>query len=316
MSIYSPENIEETLLGYNEPNSMGRFLFNSHILTKSLKEYYFTGLNDNDLAFVLNTLIKYKYITENDMSVLIKQIRDENFIEYSRITPWKFSTIQSLDNTGKNISYGCCKANFHLTNKWGFASSADRHLLIYNKETLDVVYTDLGNLSDFDISNNVENTEIFISFNNNVYKIDYIEPAIWIFLNPCNNKKKLADLKINNLDKYINIVCKETIYCGHGHIPDIEFAKTADIDNILGKKFFKTGSEWKYGNHLMYNGITPTKIKSINVKNNKFAIEIENNTYINPIIKTIYLDIENFYIANEKNDKKIEMTNVDPKNLF
>jgi len=316
MSIYSPENIEETLSGYNEPNSMGKFLFNSHILIKSLKDHYFTDLNDNDLTFVLKTLIKYKYINENDISVLIKQIRDENFIEYLRITPWHFSTIQSLDYTGKNISYGCCKANFHLINKWGFSSSSHRHLIIYDKETLEVAFADLGNLTDFDIDNNIENSEMYITHKNMMYKIDYVAPTIWLFLNPCSENKKLADLECDNLDRYINMVCKDTIYSGHGFIMDLEFAKNADINSIVGNNFFKTGSEWKYGNHTMYNGITPTGIKSINTKNNTFVIEIENNTHISPLIQTIFLDIEEFLLSNEKNNKKEKLVDFDPRDIF
>jgi hypothetical protein len=306
MKIYDPEDIEEnlrrTFSRKNDP--MTELIIRDHFLNKYLIKNEFLDLNDEKLKYVLKTFIKYDFIQNKDLELLINEIRNINFIEYKRTTPWHFSEINVLDSSGKIISYGYCKANFHLINKWGFKSDNRLHRIIYDKESLTVLWANFGYLTDIDINENIETSEKYISHNYNVYNISYIQTHLWIIENPDAQRTKLKGLDNNLLDEYINYICEETINRGHGFIIDIEHAKVADITDLLGNRFFKNGPEWKYSkNTIYYNGITATNITDIITEKNMFKLIIENNTYKNIKKKVIYLDMDYFILYNEKNDK-------------
>ena len=135
MKIYSPDYIENYLEEISKKNNkITDIIIKDHFLCKYLIENEFLCLNDEELKFVLKTFIKYNYIQNNDLEVLANEIRNVNFIEYKRTTPWHFSEINILYSNGEIISYGYCKVNFHLINKWGFMSHNKLHRIIYDKK--------------------------------------------------------------------------------------------------------------------------------------------------------------------------------------
>ena len=295
MKIYSPDRVEEYLADITKKNNeIYEKITKGHFLCKELIEYEFLYLNDEELKFVLKTFIKYGFIHNNDLELLANEIRSSNFVEFKRTTPWHFSEINVLDSSGEIISYGYCKANFHLINKWDFKSNDRMHRIIYDKKTLTVLWANFGDLFVTDINKNIEDSERYISHNHNVYKIEYIQVDLYIMESPDVQRTILKGLNNDLLDEYINHVCEKTINSGHGFILDIEHAKVVDIEDFLGKEFFDNGPEWKHGKYIMYKGTTATDIKDIIAEKNLFKIIIENNTYKNTRIKTIYLDIENF----------------------
>jgi hypothetical protein len=237
---------------------------------------------------------------------MANEIKSNNFEEFKRATPWHFFFFYVLDSSGEIISYGYCKAKFYFINKWGFMSANKLHRIIYDKNTLSVVWADFGNLTNIDINKDIEDTEMYISHNSNVYQIVYTLANLWLMKNPDVQRTMLKGLEDDVLDEYIYTICKETINSGHGFILDIEHAKQADITDLLGKGFFKNGPEWKYGkNTKIYDGFEATNIKDILAEKNMFKIVIKNNTYRKTKIKTVSLDIENFILYNEKNKQII-----------
>jgi hypothetical protein len=306
MKFYSPDRIEEYLGNItNRKDKMTDVIIKDHFLCKYLVEDEFHYLDDDGLKFVLKTFIKYGFIPNNDLELLMEEIRDSIFIEYKRITPWHISKINVLDASGEIIPYGYCKAYFNLSNKWGFQSRNYLHRIIYDSKTLTVVWADFGNYNNIDINEKLEDSENYISYKNKVYELRYIHTDFWLMKNPDLQGTILKCLDDNILDEYINNICKESIDRGHGFILDIENAKVADLADLLGKDFFKNGPKWKYGkNTINYNGIAATEIKEIVTEKNIFKIIIENNTFRKNKVKTIYMDIEEFVLYNE-NKKKI-----------
>ena len=313
---YHPDYIEEVLARLSEEKDL---LYESaikdHFLIKPVLKDKLYCLNDADLKYVLAVLSKYDYIPNEDPAILAKQIKEENFIEYKRTTPWYFSDIDVLDSAGDHISYGYCKANFHFVNTWGHTSEHFLHRIIYDKATMVVCWADLGTYTDnFDeiknIIKNAEEGEFFVSFGNQVFRITYISRSVCFERSHDTSQTKLESIENNSFDAYvINNICKESEDgCIYGNVSEYEFMQFAEVTDCVSKNFFKKGPQWKYGDSCEMNeGITPTNIKGIYADNGIFKICIENNTFAIPQTAIICLDIENLEISSEKTKRKVRM---------
>jgi hypothetical protein len=300
MRIYSPENIENYIISVLKDSISLDLCLRHHFLTKDLLKYEFENMDDDDLLYDIKILKKYNIIPSIDEQILLKQIRDKDFVKHTRITPWKIYDIDIL-NSGIGKTFFCCaEAKFHLTNLWNITEEGRWHKVIFNKNTLDVLWADFGNNDKMNSKNNIFT---FISHNGIVYSLNYVQPNLWFLLNPCKDRK-LLNIDNDGFDLYINKECEETINSGHGFIIDIEFAKICDLGKCIDSKFFENGPNWKHKKYtMMYNGETATHMKNISNKDNKIYIEIENNTFEINKIETIILDIDQNIVINEKNDK-------------
>jgi hypothetical protein len=211
---------------------------------------------------------------------------------------WHFSDIAVLDSGGENITHGYCRAVFHVVDKNGPSKGNEIHRIIYNKNTLNVLWADFGNYSNSDLMEENEKEDIFISHNDNIYLFDYVPPTlISLYKNPDSQRTKLENTDDETLDKYISAFCEEN---EHGFWSDMYYSKYADITACLGESFFKKGLKWKYGSYTVYNGISVTKLKGLCTENNLFKINIENYTFIKPKTGIIYLDIEKYELSDGK----------------
>ncbi|GHU54288.1 hypothetical protein FACS189442_0290 [Spirochaetia bacterium] len=284
------------------PNKVSDSIIKNYLLNRYYIDNYFCCLKDSEMKSVLKVFIKYGYIPDGDIHIMAEQIRDKNFITFTRTTPWYFSTLNSLDYTGNHRSFDYCKANFHLQNQWGRTSNEYRHLLVYT-ENLDIVWADLGNYTDFDINNHIEQEDQFISKDGTVYYLVCILSTLWLFTNPCNKYSRLPDLQEDTLDGCIIKVCEEEIKRGHGSVLDLEYSKNVDLSAILGADFFKKGIK---GKHIT-NTLDITNLKSVSTDNKRFCIEIENNTFNVQKTKAAYLDIETLTVSNKRGGRKLAL---------
>jgi hypothetical protein len=302
MKIYSPEHIEKYILSVLK-NPIGMDLcLKQHFLNRNLIKNEFEDMHDSDLLFDIKILKKYNIIPNIEEKILLEQIRDKNFVSYNRITSWEISDIGIIDSINGNIPYGIATAKFHLQNKWNIIGVGYWHKIIFDKNNLSIVWADLGNDTDLTI-NNFEYTT-FVSNNNIVYKLDYVQPTLYILLNPCK-EKELDNFENKTLDKFINTECKETINSGYGFIMDTEFAKIAELNKSVERKFFENGPNWEYGKCCMYNGKTATELNRIYNKNNTIYFELENNTFNPQKIQRFYINFENNIVGNESTNKEI-----------
>jgi hypothetical protein len=58
-----------------------------------------------------------KKYNNKDAGDLQNQLQDTNFLSIERISPWEFSSVDTLDFTGEARTFGSCRANFGLVNK-------------------------------------------------------------------------------------------------------------------------------------------------------------------------------------------------------
>jgi len=302
MSDYNPDNIGGYLKSISTGNDSHLFeqekaiFMNKNSLKNDLLMY-----NDKDLEIILTAFIKYNIIPDKDIKLMIKQIRNDDFIELIRTNQWYFTDIVIPDSDGKIYTYGSCKANFHLENKWGNSSTENQFIIIFDKKTNSVVWGDFGNKG---IYNKITEEDVFISHNGYIYKIEYNQPTIYLSGIPKICNSRLENLDSDVLDKYINTVCREVINEGYGTIFYFEYEIDASIDSCIDKKFFKNGPKWKHGKrYIVYDGVTATRIKTIVNDKNTFKITMENNTYKSPLIRELYLDLEYLVIFTKENGK-------------
>jgi hypothetical protein len=218
--------------------------------------------------------------------------------ELKRTGDWHFSDIAVLDSGGANITHGYCRAVFNVVDKSGPSEEIEIHRIIYNKNTLNVLWADFGNYSNSDLIEENEKEDIFISHNDYIYRFEYLTTDIWLIKTPDSQRTKLENTDDETLDKYIRAFCEEN---DHGFWSDMPYSKYANIAACLGESFFRKGLKWKYGSHFEYKGKTVTKLKCLCAENNLFKIIIENGTFIKPKTEVVYLDIEKFEISDGKN---------------
>ncbi|MDR0472835.1 MAG: hypothetical protein LBH43_04080 [Treponema sp.] len=217
--------------------------------------------------------------------------------ELKRTGSWHFSDFAVLDSSGANITHGYCRAVFHAVDKSSHSEENEIHRIIYNKNTLNVLWADFGNYSNSDLIEENEKEDIFISHNDYVYRFEYIPPTlISLYKNPDSQQTKLENTDDETLDKYVSAFCEEN---DHGFWSDTPYSKSADITACLDR-LLRKGLKWKYGRLDVINGKAITKLKGLCAKNNVFEVIIENDTFIKPKTGIVYLDIEKFEISDGK----------------
>ena len=264
---YHPDYIEKVLAHIsNRKDETSKRIIKDHFLNRNIIKNEFFNLSDDELKYVLKALVKYHYAPDSELELLMAQIKDDNFIEYKRVSPWYFSDINVLDSDNNYVTHDYCKSNFHFMNKWGHSSSKILHRLIYDKKSFKVLWGDFGNYSDIDLDDiaaikRIEDV-VFISRKDKVYQIYYIPPYIYLKSSPDAQQTKLNNAESDTLDEYIFMFCSEDIDSGYGFILDNDFMETIDITPLTGEKFFDRGINWQYGSSDYINGETPTKIKT------------------------------------------------------
>ena len=243
---------------------------------------YIKKMNRDELENQLREAKKYCTIPVKDAEDLLNQIKDADFLGIERISPWKFTTIPVLNNTGEVRNLSCCRANFGHVNKWGQKSSYKYFQIIYSD---DLYVTWLGNILS-------GRPVYWVSVDNTVCRITYNHKTLTLYPNICSEPELIAGLDQVNMDNVVKKYHKQLrIYDPKFIIMEHETGyKQINLDNHFPKGFFYKGPKYNYNefkkvNFYAWIGLNDalkkeiSEIKDVKAENGQFKIEIENLTY-------------------------------------
>jgi hypothetical protein len=250
------------------------------------------GFNEN-IAESEASRRKFIGLPDGDITILLKQFREDGFTKYCRKDDWNYDWTNILNNDGTMIVLKTRKAVFRFRNKWNQEGHLEEYRIILDDNNKALW---IGTYSD---------KQYFISCGKKIYKLSYEHKHIILFPNISAEDEYFDEDNNANNDGLIrkyrkNIGCYR--FTGIGDAKNIfqeeKIGAYISLVEHFEKGFFYRGLKWDRNWDAYYGYEYITILIDIIVKNGLFCIEIENITY--PFYGYVLLDLNELKIMEAK----------------
>jgi hypothetical protein len=249
---------------------------------------------DEEIKKTINGDRKRHGLPEGDIDLLLKEMREENFIKYLRKEPWKYLFTKILNSDGMTQELKTRVGTFRYLNKWNQESDVTKYRIILD-EHMKVLWFGYH-----------KERQYFISVDDNIYEIEYKHKFLRFIPTKCDKTEYFNDSEeeiSDNIVKRYNADWVQRLMPGKINQKTLgteNVEATIKLDGYFEKGFFYKGPKWnRYWHDFLYPHDI-TMLIAISAQDGLFHIEIENITY--PHRGYVLLDLRELRIVKTKKE--------------